>query len=69
MASMTTYQLSFSSSCSERAALGTVICASDAHAATSALRLLRNMNNFESVEVRDGERPVATLQRCDLAAA
>ena len=66
---MTTYQLSFSNSSSNRVALGTVICASDAHAATSAMRLLRSMNNFESVEVREGERPVATLQRRDMAAA
>ncbi len=33
------------------------------------MRLLHSMHDFDTVEVHEGERPVATLQRRDLEAA
>ncbi len=69
MASMATYQLSCSSSRGQRTASGTVFCDTDARATDSAMRLLHNMSDFDTIEVHEGERPVATLQRRDLEAA
>jgi len=66
---MTSYQLSFTNSRGDRAASGTVFCRTDAEALASAQRLMRTMCYFDSIEVRDGKRLVACLERHDLEAA
>ncbi len=66
---MKTYQLHFSDGRGDRTASGTVFCHSDDAAAASAQRLLRTMSYFDTVQVREGQRPVAALERRDLEVA